>query len=258
VRTSAVVAILLVAVGCVRDTDEPADAQPARAPAAKPEEPATVRGVVRWKGDPIEPSRIVMTGDSFLASAWPDGWPPDPRFEVAEGGALPHAFVWASKGPLKERTWDLSGTPAELLADRGMHVPHVLGVMSGQSLRIRSAKSGPTYCFDSRPKANAPFNFALASGDEKTVRFTKPEKAIVVADDCYSWMYSYVFVLDHPFFATTDAAGRFEITGLPPGEYVFKVWHEGTTAATAAQGHEAETRVTLASGARSSLDFELR
>jgi hypothetical protein len=259
VRIGAVLAVALVAA-CGRDTVNSTDPQPApqpaAAPAPKPEEPATLRGVVRWKGDPIEPSRIVMTGDSFLSGAWPDGWPLDPRFEVAADGALPHAFVWATKGPFKDRTWDPPSTPAEVLATRGMHRPHVLGVMIGQPLRLRSGASETCYCFHSRPMVNDAFNVAVPSGTEKTVAFTKSEKAIPVADDCYSWMNFYVFVLDHPFFATTDASGRFEIAGLPPGDYVFKVWHERMRADS--KGHEAETRVTLTSGAQTSLDLELR
>jgi hypothetical protein len=103
---------------------------------------------------------------------------------------------------------------------------------------------------------NRAFNEAVPSGTETTVAFTKPEKAIPVADDCFTWMDSYVFVLDHPFFATTDASGRFEIAGLPPGDYVFKVWHESMTAD--ALPHETETKVTLASGATADVSVDLR
>jgi Carboxypeptidase regulatory-like domain len=253
-RMGVVLAVALIAAGCARETGPPADQEPPRV--AKPEEPATVSGVVRWTGDPIEPSRIVMTGDSFLAGAWPDGGPPDPRFEVAADGGLPHVFVWATKGPFTDRTWDPPSTSAEVVATRGLHRPHVLGVMIGQSLRLRSGANETCYCFHARPKVNDAFNVAVPSGTEKTVAFTKPEKGIPVADDCYSWMWFWIFVLDHPFFATTDASGRFAIRGLPPGDYVFKVWHESMT--VDAKAHEAETKVTLASGATESLDFELR
>jgi len=39
-------------------------------------------------------------------------------------------------------------------------------------------------------------------------------------------MAAWVFALDHPFFAVTDERGRFEIKGLPPGEYTLEAWHE--------------------------------
>jgi hypothetical protein len=69
-------------------------------------------------------------------------------------------------------------------------------------------------------------------------------------------MSACAFVFDHPYFATTDSARKFEIGGLPPGDYVFKAWHESMTANE--NGHTAETAVSLASGAAASLDFELR
>lgn len=38
-------------------------------------------------------------------------------------------------------------------------------------------------------------------------------------------MAAFVLVLDTPFFATTDAAGRFALTGLPSGSGTLQVWH---------------------------------
>lgn len=32
--------------------------------------------------------------------------------------------------------------------------------------------------------------------------------------------------MDHPHFAVTDKSGRFEIEGLPAGEYTIEAWHE--------------------------------
>jgi hypothetical protein len=38
-------------------------------------------------------------------------------------------------------------------------------------------------------------------------------------------MRGRVCILNHPFFAVTDATGKFEIK-LPPGEYELSFWHE--------------------------------
>ena len=45
-------------------------------------------------------------------------------------------------------------------------------------------------------------------------------------------MNAYVGVLDHPYFAVTDAAGKFELKGLPPGTYTLEAWHEKFGAVT--------------------------
>ena len=267
-------AVALVAAACSREkvTDPVSESAPAAAPApvAKPEEPATIRGVVRWVGTPIAPQTIRMTGDALLTSVWGDGGPPDPRFEVAADGALPHAFVWASSGPHTSRKWDVPETPVDLRGERGLFVPHVLGVMCRQPLALRSAdyhynfhvrpavkRNEVNVCIDRDGRAVQGMSHKfLADQSAKVIRFDQPEKAIPVAGDLLTWMQAFVFVLDHPFFATTDASGRFEIRGLPPGEYVFRAWHEGMTAD--ARSHEAETRVTLASGAAADVSLELR
>ena len=44
--------------------------------------------------------------------------------------------------------------------------------------------------------------------------------------DVHGWMSAYVGVLDHPFFATTDKDGKFELKTLPPGTYTIEAWHE--------------------------------
>jgi hypothetical protein len=43
-------------------------------------------------------------------------------------------------------------------------------------------------------------------------------------------MIGHVLVLDTPFFTTPDAAGRFHLSGLPPGKGKLTVWHERTEA----------------------------
>ncbi len=266
-RTGVFLAVVLAAAACERETSRPVDPQPA-SPAPKREEPATVCGVVRWKGAPIAASRIPMS-EEFRA-AWNDLPPMDPRFEVASDGALPHAFVWAVSGPHRGRKWETPETKVELRGERGMFVPHVFGVMCGQPVDPRSTDNH--YNFHAFPRANRNHvnvcidrngramervsHRPLADQGAKLIRFDQPEMAILIAGDVYTWMQSYVFVLDHPFFAATDAAGRFEIRGLPPGEYVFRVWHEPMTADVRA--HETETAVTLASGATADISVELR
>ena len=46
-------------------------------------------------------------------------------------------------------------------------------------------------------------------------------------------MNAYVGVLDHPYFATTDMDGKFELKTLPPGTYTIEAWHEKLGAQTA-------------------------
>jgi hypothetical protein len=45
--------------------------------------------------------------------------------------------------------------------------------------------------------------------------------------DVHSNMNGYWSGFAHPYFAVTDANGKFEISGVPPGKYTLVAWHEG-------------------------------
>lgn len=45
--------------------------------------------------------------------------------------------------------------------------------------------------------------------------------------DVHAHMNGYWAGFHHPYFAVTDAEGRFEISGVPPGTYTMVAWHEG-------------------------------
>jgi hypothetical protein len=56
------------------------------------------------------------------------------------------------------------------------------------------------------------------------VRFNKPG-TVQVFCHIHSDMSAIVLVLDNPFF-TVATAGRYELEGVPPGEYRLIAWHE--------------------------------
>jgi len=64
-----------------------------------------------------------------------------------------------------------------------------------------------------------------SAGEEKNVTFTSPD-FVRMKCDVHPWMTAYVGVFETPFFAATGVDGRFEITGLPAGQYTLTAWHE--------------------------------
>ena len=56
--------------------------------------------------------------------------------------------------------------------------------------------------------------------------FNTPELKVKFQCALHPWMYAYVHVLEHPFFAVTRKDGSFTIKGLPPGKYEVSVLHE--------------------------------
>jgi hypothetical protein len=68
-----------------------------------------------------------------------------------------------------------------------------------------------------------------------------------VSCDVHVWETSFVRVLDHPYFAVTDRAGRFAIAGVPNGRYPLVAWH--------ARYGEKQLELTVEAGKSPSVTF---
>jgi len=65
--------------------------------------------------------------------------------------------------------------------------------------------------------------------------------------DIHEHMRGLILVLNTPYFVITDEAGRFRLSGLPPGRYTLKAWIDSKTTR--------EQPVELKSGATLHTDF---
>lgn len=63
------------------------------------------------------------------------------------------------------------------------------------------------------------------SKDVRTVTFDKPGIARLYCN-VHAKMRAHVLVHPSPFATRADKGGRFAFTGVPPGTWVIKVWHE--------------------------------
>lgn len=50
--------------------------------------------------------------------------------------------------------------------------------------------------------------------------------------DAHTFMQASIHVFEHPYFAVTNSAGRFEMVQVPPGTYRLRMWHEALGART--------------------------
>jgi plastocyanin len=200
----------------------PAAQQPA-ASAVDPATAATVTGNVKLEGNAPKGEAIKMNADPVCMREGKGGMT---EFIVAgDGGALQNVFVYVKEG-LGDRTFQAPQETVVLDQKGCRYQPHVFGVMVGQPLEI--VNSDPTlHNVHAMPKSNQEFNTGQPiQGMKFAHTFTSQEVMVPFKCDVHGWMNAYAGVVSHPFFAVTDASGRFEIKGLPPGNYTIEAWHE--------------------------------
>ncbi len=145
-------------------------------------------------------------------------------------------FLMSREGDLANVVVTIEGAPATrrppqaaaVLDNRECDfVPHVQVVQTGEVLEIRSSDRviHTAHAYDERKRTL--FNVALPVY-RRSVRRTldRPGVYRILCDVGHTWMSAYVVVVDHPYAAVTDALGGFRITGVPPGSYHLRFWHE--------------------------------
>ena len=137
---------------------------------------------------------------------------------VADDGKLANVFVYVKEG-LGDRTFDVPKDSVTIDQKGCQYHPHVLGVMTGQNIEIRNDDE-TTHNIHPTPKDNREWNESQppkAAPIEKN--FAREEIMLPVKCNQHPWMKMYVNVVKTPFFAVTGADGKYEIKGLPPGDY---------------------------------------
>jgi plastocyanin len=143
----------------------------------------------------------------------------------SDGKSLANVFVYVKDG-LGNYVFDPPTETARIDQKGCRYHPHVFGVRVGQPIEILN--SDPTlHNIHAMPKDNSEFNTAQPMQNMKiTHTFDKKEVMVPFKCEVHGWMNSYVGVLDHPYFATTDDGGKFDLKNLPAGTYTIEAWHE--------------------------------
>jgi plastocyanin len=127
-------------------------------------------------------------------------------------------------------------------------VPHVLAITTGTTVNFPNSDNFYHNVF-SLSKTRAFDLGRYAAGKSRPVRFDRPG-IVRVFCDIHSHMSAFILVFGHPFFAMTDADGRYRIENVPPGSYGVIAWNEGTSSPPKA--------ITVPDGGIAELDFTLR
>jgi hypothetical protein len=234
----AALCLLAFAVACSRNADDEEDAaaggdDSAEAASLTPYKPnpaqeGSIAGTVSFAGAAPEKSPISMTADPVCAAANPDAHTED---LVVNGDKLANVLVYIKEGKVGEKSFGSysfapSAQPATLDQHGCHYVPHVLALQVNQTFSV--VNSDPTaHNVNVDARQNEKFNQGQSPGAAPINKtFKRAETVIPVKCNQHPWMRAYVGVLPHPFFAVTDAGGKFEIKGVPAGTYTLVAWHE--------------------------------
>ena len=217
---------LLLTTACNKNTEQSnnktADKEAAPAPAATPIDPATVatvKGAVKFDGTAPKPSKIDMSQDPACKGA------NEAENIVVSGGDLANVFVYVKDG-LGNRAFDVPKDPVVLDQSGCKYHPHVLGVMAGQTVQIKNDDQ-TTHNIHPTPKDNREWNESQPPSSPAIEKnFAREEIMLPVKCNQHPWMKMYVSVVKSPFYAVTDKSGKYEIKGLPPGDYTIAFVHE--------------------------------
>ena len=214
---SAVLGVVLLS-GCGKKEtteEQPAAPAPASAPASTPIDPATVAtvsGTVKFDGAAPKPAKIDMSQDANCQGA------NTAENIVVSDGHLANVFVYVKEG-LGNRTFDVPKEEITLIQSGCRYRPHVLGVMAGQSIKIVNGDP-TTHNIHPTPKDNREWNESQAPQAAPLEKsFAREEILLPVKCNQHPWMKMFVNVVKNPFYTVSGPDGKFEIKGLPPGDY---------------------------------------
>ena len=186
---------------------------------------AEISGKVTFKGTPPPEKKVefeatcgaLHTTDAFTR-----------HYVVGADGGLANVFVYLKAGPAGKTFTPPTEVPV-LDQVNCFYEPYVLGVMTNQKFKIRNSDA-LMHNVHALPKAgtsNKEFNVGQpVKGMEKEQTFPSREVLVKFKCDVHPWMFAYVGVMDHPYFAVTDKAGSFKLPAdLPAGTYTLVAYH---------------------------------
>jgi plastocyanin len=216
--------VLLAGCGKKETTEEqpaPASSAATSAPATTidPATAATVSGTVKLEGAVPKAAKIDMSQDPNCQGS------NTAENIVASDGHLANVFVYVKEG-LGNRTFDIPQVAVTLTQSGCKYHPHVMGVMAGQTIKIVNGDP-TTHNIHPTPKDNREWNESQATQAPPLEKnFAREEIMLPVKCNQHPWMRMFVNVTKSPFYAVSGPNGKFEIKGLPPGEYTLAFVHE--------------------------------
>jgi plastocyanin len=141
------------------------------------------------------------------------------------GRAVADAVVMIEGPPARNGT-----TRATMNQRQEAFVPHVLGVAVGTTVDFPNGDPVLHNVFSTSPAKK--FDLGMYDqGETRSVLFDSPG-VVLVRCSVHPRMTGYIVVHSNPYVAVTDVHGSYTISGVPPGTYKARIWHEALSGRT--------------------------
>lgn len=213
---------------------------------------ADISGTITLEGTPPPEQEITQVRDDPYCSKL-HNVPVKTRFYVVGSkGELADVFVTLSGTKAKSTG---SSEPAAVMDQRGCeYYPYVLAIQTNQKMLVKNSDPvmhniHPTPSVRGNKEEN---RAQMPNGPDLTFSFPMAETFLRLKCDVHPWMFAYVSVVDHPYFAVTDKNGKYTIKNVPDGKYTLEVFHRKAAPLSAPTTKKVEIK-----GGSMTADFKL-
>jgi hypothetical protein len=201
---------------------------------AAAEEWGTVKGQVVFGGGTIpDPRPIDVSNNQDKAHCLSQGPLHSDEWTINKNNkGVRWTFVWlapANAGkalPVHPSLMEISSKEAEIDQPCCRFVPHALGMRQGQELVAKN--SAPVaHNINWMGIKNPGGNVLVPASKSYPIKDLVADRIpLKLSCNIHPWMLAWVRIFDHPYFAVTDADGKFEIKLAPAGNFRLVTWHE--------------------------------
>jgi hypothetical protein len=222
------------------ETGQPTTGQPAPAQGW-----GTLRGRIVYAGDKL-PEKVEFKVDKDTEHCLAKGplssekWVVHPENRGVRWAVV---FLRPAKGeslPIHDSLKEPSAKEAILDQPHCTFAPHVLALREGQKLVAKNPDPIPHNVVISGLTNS--HNVQVPIGGSHTFTLLNETRPLKLSCGAHSWMQGYAWVFEHPYYAVTDADGRFEIKLVPAGAQTVVIWHEEAGYAPSPKGQVIEIK----------------